>query len=141
MRFHLFPFRTEKLSSLTPMVLRFSRGRVGSRLFKPIHYGLAFFCLYTYTFHPAKLWSVNAQCLSYCTDWSIDIWFWLGVLNHNFVKHFVFRNIIVTFAVAIRRLWGLHFGCRLSAAVGTNNLILQNNENTCYFSSASCRLW
>ncbi|WP_229091724.1 hypothetical protein, partial [Alistipes senegalensis] len=25
----------EKLSSLTPMVLRFSRGRVGSRLFKP----------------------------------------------------------------------------------------------------------
>ena len=35
MRFHLFPFRTEKLSSLTPMVLRFSRGRVGSRLFKP----------------------------------------------------------------------------------------------------------
>ena len=34
MRFHLFPFRTEKLSSLTPMVLRFSRGRVGSRLFK-----------------------------------------------------------------------------------------------------------
>ena len=35
MRSHLFPFRTEKLSSLTPMVLRFSRGRVGSRLFKP----------------------------------------------------------------------------------------------------------
>ncbi len=35
MRFHLFPFRTEKLSSLTPMVLRLSRGRVGSRLFKP----------------------------------------------------------------------------------------------------------
>ena len=34
MRFHLFPFRTEKLSSLTPMVLRFARGRVGSRLFK-----------------------------------------------------------------------------------------------------------
>ena len=34
MRFHLFPFRTEKLSSLTPMVLRLSRGRVGSRLFK-----------------------------------------------------------------------------------------------------------
>ena len=34
MRFHLFPFRTEKLSSLAPMVLRFSRGRVGSRLFK-----------------------------------------------------------------------------------------------------------
>ena len=34
MRFHLFPFRTEKLSSLTPMVLRFFRGRVGSRLFK-----------------------------------------------------------------------------------------------------------
>ena len=31
--FHLFPFRTEKLSSLTPMVLRFSRGRVGSRRF------------------------------------------------------------------------------------------------------------
>ena len=36
MRSHLFPFRTEKLSSLTPMVLRFSRGRVGSRLFKPV---------------------------------------------------------------------------------------------------------
>ncbi len=35
MRFHLFPFRTEKLSSLTPMVLRYARGRVGSRLFKP----------------------------------------------------------------------------------------------------------
>ena len=37
-RFHLFPFRTEKLSSLAPMVLRFSRGRVGSRLFKPSWY-------------------------------------------------------------------------------------------------------
>ena len=35
MRSHLFPFRTEKLSSLTPMVLRYARGRVGSRLFKP----------------------------------------------------------------------------------------------------------
>ena len=34
MGFHLFPFRTEKLSPLTPMVLRLSRGRVGSRLFK-----------------------------------------------------------------------------------------------------------
>ena len=31
-RFHLFPFRTEKLSSVTPMVLRNS-GRVGSRRF------------------------------------------------------------------------------------------------------------
>ena len=30
--FHLFPFRTEKLSSVTPMVLRNS-GRVGSRRF------------------------------------------------------------------------------------------------------------
>ena len=43
MRFHLFPFRTEKLSSLTPMVLRFSRGRVGSRLFKVRSLGLTFF--------------------------------------------------------------------------------------------------
>ncbi|UYU55137.1 hypothetical protein KQP61_13070, partial [Bacteroides faecis] len=31
--FHLFPFRTEKLSLVTPMVLRNS-GRVGSRRFK-----------------------------------------------------------------------------------------------------------
>ena len=31
-RFHLFPFRTEKLSPVTPMVLRNS-GRVGSRRF------------------------------------------------------------------------------------------------------------
>ena len=30
--FHLFPFRTEKLSPVTPMVLRNS-GRVGSRRF------------------------------------------------------------------------------------------------------------
>lgn len=30
--FHLFPFRTEKLSLVTPMVLRHS-GRVGSRRF------------------------------------------------------------------------------------------------------------
>ena len=44
MRFHLFPFRTEKLSSLTPMVLRFSRGRVGSRLFKVRSKDLTFFC-------------------------------------------------------------------------------------------------
>ena len=44
MRFHLFPFRTEKLSSLTPMVLRFSRGRVGSRLFKVRSQDLTFFC-------------------------------------------------------------------------------------------------
>ena len=38
-RFHLFPFRTEKLSSVTPMVLRNS-GRVGSRRFfreKPLY--------------------------------------------------------------------------------------------------------
>ena len=37
--FHLFPFRTEKLSSVTPMVLRNS-GRVGSRRFfreKPLY--------------------------------------------------------------------------------------------------------
>ena len=32
LRFHLFPFRTEKLSSVTPIVLRNS-GRVGSRRF------------------------------------------------------------------------------------------------------------
>ena len=32
LRFHLFPFRTEKLSSVTPMVLHNS-GRVGSRRF------------------------------------------------------------------------------------------------------------
>ena len=31
--FHLFPFRTEKLSPVTPMVLRNS-GRVGSRRFQ-----------------------------------------------------------------------------------------------------------
>ena len=31
-RFHLFPFRTEKLSSPAPMVLH-TRGRVGSRRF------------------------------------------------------------------------------------------------------------
>ena len=43
MRFHLFRFRTEKLSSLTPMVLRFSRGRVGSRLFKVRSLDLTFF--------------------------------------------------------------------------------------------------
>ena len=47
MRFHLFPFRTEKLSSLTPMVLRFSRGRVGSRLFKVRSKGLTFFCVHS----------------------------------------------------------------------------------------------
>ena len=47
-RFHLFPFRTEKLSSLTPMVLRFARGRVGSRLFKVRSKGLTFFCVLTY---------------------------------------------------------------------------------------------
>ena len=41
-RFHLFPFRTEKLSSLTPMVLHLSCGRVGSRLFKVRPYGLTF---------------------------------------------------------------------------------------------------
>ncbi len=46
MRFHLFPFRTEKLSSLTPMVLRFSRGRVGSRLFKPDPKGSGFLFAY-----------------------------------------------------------------------------------------------
>ena len=43
MRFHLFPFRTEKLSSLTPMVLHLSCGRVGSRLFKVRSQGLTFF--------------------------------------------------------------------------------------------------
>ena len=47
MRFHLFPFRTEKLSSLTPMVLRLSRGRVGSRLFKVRSKGLTFFVVVT----------------------------------------------------------------------------------------------
>ena len=42
-RIHLFPFRTEQLSSLTPMVLRHARGRVGSRLFKVRPNGLTFF--------------------------------------------------------------------------------------------------
>ena len=44
-RSHLFPFRTEKLSSLSPMVLNF--GRVGSRRFQEsISTRLApFFCL------------------------------------------------------------------------------------------------
>ena len=46
MRFHLFPFRTEKLSSLTPMVLHLSCGRVGSRLFKVRSQGLTFFLLF-----------------------------------------------------------------------------------------------
>ena len=56
MRFHLFPFRTEKLSSLAPMVLRFSRGRVGSRLFKPNQTGLAFsFIVYSHSI-AAKPW-------------------------------------------------------------------------------------
>lgn len=45
--FHLFPFRTEKLSSLTPMVLRLSRGRVGSRLFKVRSKDLTFFVVVT----------------------------------------------------------------------------------------------
>ena len=46
-RFHLFPFRTEKLSSLTPMVLHLSCGRVGSRLFKVRSQGLTFFCCFS----------------------------------------------------------------------------------------------
>ena len=44
--FHLFPFRTEKLSPVTPMVLRNS-GRVGSRRFKEaplIHFESRGFC-------------------------------------------------------------------------------------------------
>ena len=59
MRFHLFPFRTEKLNSLTPMVLRFSRGRVGSRLFKTNLYRLVFFfvCIpVDWSGGPASLW-------------------------------------------------------------------------------------
>ena len=45
-RFHLFPFRTEKLSFATPMVLRTS-GRVGSRRFTEslgIAISRGFFC-------------------------------------------------------------------------------------------------
>ena len=42
LRFHLFPFRTEKLSSVTPMVLRNS-GRVGScRFLKPLYSGIGY---------------------------------------------------------------------------------------------------
>ena len=47
--FHLFPFRTEKLSPIAPMVLRRS-GRVGRRLFleKPlIHSNKGFFAFNT----------------------------------------------------------------------------------------------
>ena len=66
MRFHLFPFRTEKLSSLTPMVLRFSRGRVGSRLFKVRSLDLTFFLplseLPRYSCRKNK---------SYVTDWPL----------------------------------------------------------------------
>ena len=66
MRFHLFPFRTEKLSSLTPMVLRFSRGRVGSRLFKVRSLDLTFFMplseLPRYSCRKNK---------SYVTDWPL----------------------------------------------------------------------
>ena len=56
--FHLFPFRTEKLSPVTPMVLRNS-GRVGSRRFqkKPPCLirirRLCSFYIFTYTWMPA----------------------------------------------------------------------------------------
>src|SRR5574344_1999967 len=48
--FHLFPFRTEKLSPVTPMVLRNS-GRVGSRRFQAESFTttvvrLSFFCFF-----------------------------------------------------------------------------------------------
>ena len=57
--FHLFPFRTEKLSPVTPMVLRNS-GRVGSRRFQAESFTttvvrLSFFCstsLYLISFIP-----------------------------------------------------------------------------------------
>ena len=48
--FHLFPFRTEKLSLVTPMVLRHS-GRVGSCRFRgkpPYHFDMEAFCVYRY---------------------------------------------------------------------------------------------
>src|SRR5574344_2186609 len=49
--FHLFPFRTEKLSLVTPMVLRIS-GRVGSRRFTEkssvTEMFRRIFCLYTF---------------------------------------------------------------------------------------------
>ena len=49
--FHLFPFRTEKLSLVTPMVLRIS-GRVGSRRFTDkssvTEMFRRIFCLYTF---------------------------------------------------------------------------------------------
>ena len=55
LRFHLFPFRTEKLSSVTPMVLRNS-GRVGScRFLKPLYSGIGYrgflFCCLNHTHH------------------------------------------------------------------------------------------
>ena len=55
LRFHLFPFRTEKLSSVTPMVLRNS-GRVGScRFLKLLYSGMGYrgflFCCPNHTHH------------------------------------------------------------------------------------------
>ena len=67
MRFHLFPFRTEKLSSLTPMVLRLSRGRVGSRLFKVRSKGLTFFFVCTcWNLRGGCRWGVRARWESVC---------------------------------------------------------------------------
>ena len=60
---HLFPFRTEKLSLVTPMVLRNS-GRVGSRRFRErmkagsTIVGSAFFVLYIHQQLPSSPWLV-----------------------------------------------------------------------------------
>ena len=60
---HLFPFRTEKLSLVTPMVLRNS-GRVGSRRFRErmkagsTSVEAAFFVLYIHQQLPSTPWHV-----------------------------------------------------------------------------------
>ena len=76
--FHLFPFRTEKLSLVTPMVLRNS-GRVGSRRFwwKPpsqSNDSEAFFvCLYWFAYTllncifwvNVKTWGIHSLCINF----------------------------------------------------------------------------
>src|SRR5574344_46860 len=68
--FHLFPFRTEKLSLVTPMVLRIS-GRVGSRRFTEkssvTEMFRRIFCLYTL---PENTDKFHNHTILYSTKWN-----------------------------------------------------------------------
>ena len=95
LRFHLFPFRTEKLSSVTPMVLRNS-GRVGSRRFlerSPCIGRCRGFLVFGLSFRTEKLSSFVCLAL-FCLLFFVLLVF-LGSIDFQWLSSFLVGIILI----------------------------------------------